>query len=60
MTLGDKKPSQLVSEIKRRFKNIGLAVDDAIVKTRLLSALPANLRSALVGHQVDRSGRKHS
>ena len=50
MTLGDKRPSQLVTEIKRRFEDIGLAVDDAIVKSRLLSALPANLRSALVGH----------
>ncbi len=50
MTLGDKRPSQLVHEIKRRFEDIGLAVDDAIVKSRLLSALPTNLRSALVGH----------
>ena len=50
MTLGDKRPSQLVTEIKRRFEDIGLAVNDDIVKSRLLSALPANLRSALVGH----------
>ena len=52
MSLGDKRPSQLVTEIKRRFEEIGLAVDDAIVKSRLLSALPPNLRSALVGHDT--------
>ena len=50
MTLGDKRPSQLVAEIKWRFEDIGLAVDGAIVKSRLLSALPTNLRSALVGY----------
>ena len=50
ITLGDKRPSQLVTEIKRRFEDIGVAVDDAIVKSRVLSALPPNLRSALVGH----------
>jgi len=50
MTLGDKKPSQLVSEIRRRFAEIGITADEAIVKSRLLSALPINLQTALVGH----------
>lgn len=48
--LGDKRPSQLVVEIKRRFSEIGMTPDDSIIKSRLLSALPAHLRSALVGH----------
>jgi len=50
LELGNKRPSQLVSEIKRKFREIDVAVDDSIVKSRLLSALPCNLRSALVGH----------
>jgi len=50
MTLGDKKPSQLVSEIRRRFAEIGITGNEAIVKSRLLSALPINLQTALVCH----------
>ena len=49
--LGDKRPTQLVNEIRRRFSEIGLKADDSIIKSRLLTALPANLRSALVGHE---------
>ena len=49
--LGDKRPSQLVSDIKKRFQEIGLKADDTIVKSRLLTALPPHLRSALVGHE---------
>jgi len=51
MELGDKRPSQLVSEFKRRFNEIGLKADDTLVKSRLLTALPTNLRAALVGHE---------
>ena len=50
LDLGDKRPSQFVTEVKRRFSDIGLTADDDIVKSRLLKALPAHLRSALVGH----------
>ena len=42
--------TQFVSEVKRRFSDIGVTADDDIVKSRLLKALPAHLRSALVGH----------
>lgn len=49
--LGDKRPSQLVNDIKRRFADVGLKVDDAIVKSRLLTALPQPIRAALVGHE---------
>ena len=49
--LGDKRPSQLVSDIKKRFQEIGLKADDTIVKSRLLTALPPHFRSALVGHE---------
>jgi len=50
MDLGEKRPSQLVSEIKRKFADIGIKAEDEIVKSRLLTALPHHLRSALVGH----------
>jgi len=50
LELGDKKPSQLVNEIKRRFREINVTPDDTIIKSRLLSALPHGIRSALVGH----------
>ena len=49
--LGDKRPSQLVADIKKRFNDIGLKADDTIIKSRLLTALPTHLRSALVGHE---------
>jgi len=49
LSLGEKRPTQLVVEIKRKFSDIGLQVDDAIVKSRLLTALPTHLRSSLVG-----------
>lgn len=49
--LGDRRPTQLVSDIRRRFSEVGLQVDDSIVKSRLLMALPSNIRSALVGHE---------
>jgi len=50
VSLGDKRPSRFVHEIKRSFTDIGLTPDDAIIKTKLLSALPVQIRSALVGH----------
>lgn len=51
--LGDRRPTQLVTDIRRRFTEVGLQVDDSIVKSRLLSALPGNIRSALVGHESE-------
>lgn len=48
--LGDKRPTQLVLDIKRRFTEVGMQVDESIIKSRLLSALPPNIKSALVGH----------
>ena len=51
MELGDKRPSQLVNEVKRRFAEIDLKVDDKIIKSRILTALPTSLRYALVGHE---------
>jgi len=48
--LGNKRPTQLVVEIKRRFTEIGLTPDETIIKSRILSALPQNIKSALVGH----------
>lgn len=48
--LGDRRPTELVSEIKKRFQDINLTPDDTIIKSRLLSALPCHIRSALVGH----------
>jgi len=50
--LGDKKPTQVVAEMKRRFTEIGLRAEDDIIKSRLLTALPQSLRSALVGHDT--------
>ena len=49
--LGDRRPSQLVTDIKRRFADVGLKADDAIVKSRLITALPPTIRAALVGHE---------
>jgi len=48
--LADRKPSQILIEIKRRFADIGLTPDDAIIKSRLLKALPPQAQTALVGH----------
>lgn len=48
--LEDRRPSQLLIEIKRRFAEIGLTPDDTIIKSRLLKAMPPSVRTALVGH----------
>jgi len=48
--MGNKRPTQFVNEIKRRFSEIGLAPDDTIIKARLSAALPTQIRTALVGH----------
>ena len=48
--IGDKRPTQLVVEIKKRFSDIGLPAEECLVKSRLLSALPCHIKSALVGH----------
>ena len=47
---GDKRPTQLVVEIKRRFADFDITPDEAIIKSRILSALPPNIKAALVGH----------
>jgi len=51
MSLGSKRPTQLVAEIQRNFADIGLAAEEGIIKNRLMSALPSTIRSALVGHE---------
>jgi len=50
--LNGKRPTQLVVEIQRTFKEIDLNPDESIIKSRLLSALPPNIRAALVGHDT--------
>lgn len=49
--LNDRRPAQFVTDIKRRFAEVGLKADDAVIKSRLLSALPSTIRSALVAHE---------
>ena len=49
--LNDRRPAQFVIDIKRRFAEVGLKADEAVIKSRLLSALPSSLRSALVAHE---------
>lgn len=51
MQLNDRRPAQFVIDIKRRFAEVGLKADDDVIKSRLLSALPTSLRSALVAHE---------
>ena len=51
MQLNDRRPAQFVADIKRRFAEVGLKADEAVIKSRLLSALPPSLRSALVAHE---------
>jgi len=48
--LGDKRPTSYVNELKRKFAEVGVAPEEAIIRSRLLSALPNNIRAALVGH----------
>ena len=48
--LGDKRPTQAVVEIKRKFNDVGIPPNDDLIKSRHLTALPVNIRSALVGH----------
>lgn len=49
--LGDRRPTQLVTDIQRKFRDVGLVPDDTIIKSRVISALPSTIRSALVGHE---------
>ena len=49
--LGDKRPTQMVGEIRRRFSYIGLEVEEEIVKSQILTAMPHTIKSALVGHE---------
>ena len=49
--IGNKKPSLVVNDLRRKFTDIGLTVNDDIIKSRLLTALPPHIRSALVGHE---------
>ena len=48
--MGDERPTQLLVEIKRGFAEIGIAPDNAIIKSRILSTLLPNIIAALVGH----------
>ena len=48
--MGSRRPTQVMCDIKRKFSEVGLTVDDSIVKSRLISALPSSIRAALVGH----------
>jgi len=48
--MGNKRPAQFVSEIKRRFTDVGLTPDDDVIKARLSAALSPQIRTALVGH----------
>lgn len=50
MSLGNKRPTQLVVEIRKRFTDIGMTAPEDLVKSRLVSALPPTIRTALVGH----------
>jgi len=49
--LGDKRPSAYVTDLKRKFSDIGLTPEAEIIKSRLVSALPSNIRAALIGHE---------
>jgi len=49
--IGDKRPTQYVAEAKRKFSDIGLPIEDKIIKSKLISALPSNIKAALVGHE---------
>ena len=51
LELGDKRPSQMLVEIQRKFASININPDQTIIKSRLIAALPANIRAALVGHE---------
>ena len=37
-------------KIKKRFADIGLTAQEDLIKSRLISAVPATVRTALVGH----------
>lgn len=50
VNLDGKRPTQIINEIKRRFADINITADDSIIKSRLLSALPPNIKASLVGH----------
>ena len=52
--LGDKRPTQFINELKRKFSEIGLTPEEDIIKSRLISALPSNIKAALIGHDKER------
>jgi len=51
LELGDRRPTQLVRDIQRRFNDVGIPADDDLIKSRLLSAMPDKIKSSLVGHE---------
>ena len=53
ISLGNLRPSLFVNELKRKFSEINLPTEDTIIKSRLLSALPPNIKTALVGHDSE-------
>jgi len=50
VSLEGKRPTQVINDIKRRFADVNITPDEALIKSRLLTALPQNIRAALVGH----------
>ena len=42
--LGEKRPTQAVVEIKRKFNDVGIPPNDELIKTRLLTALPVTIK----------------
>jgi len=50
VSLEGKRPTQVINEIKRRFADVNITPDEALIKSRLLTALPQNIHAALVGH----------
>ena len=50
VSLDGKRPTQLAAEIRQKFREVGLAADEMVIKSKLLTAFPASSRAALVGH----------
>ena len=50
VSLDGKRPTQLATEIRQKFREVGLAADEMVIKSKLLTAFPASLRASLVGH----------
>ena len=51
--LGDKRPTRFINKFKRKFSKIGLTLEEDI-KSRVISALPSNIKAALIGQEKER------